>query len=79
MRTHVLERDGHRCQRCGFTAKPDSIEVKALTLDHILPRSLGGRTRSWNLQTFCLNCQIIKGNAAPTPAEVARSRRLQRG
>ena len=34
-RRHVLQRDGHVCQYCGFQGEP-------LSVDHVLPRSRGG-------------------------------------
>lgn len=50
----IFRRDGHTCQYCGRK----DVE---LTLDHILPRRLGGR-HSWdNLITACRACNHHKG------------------
>ena len=52
-RLRVLERDGYRCLACGTTAN--------LTMDHIVPASLGGRGKQKNLQTLCHPCNRAKG------------------
>lgn len=54
IRAVVLARDGHRCVRCGRT--------DALQIDHIWPWSLGGPTRSENLQTLCGACNRWKSD-----------------
>lgn len=33
-----------------------------MTRDHIVPRSLGGANRLWNLQTMCTRCNNKKGD-----------------
>ncbi|OZH54670.1 HNH endonuclease [Hydrocoleum sp. CS-953] len=59
-RREVLKRDHHRCQYCGTT--------KRLTLDHVIPRSKGGK-HSWdNVVTACERCNAFKGNRTPTEA-----------
>ncbi|MGK7918613.1 MAG: HNH endonuclease [Trichodesmium sp.] len=59
-RKEVLKRDHHRCQYCGTT--------KRLTLDHVIPRSKGGK-HSWdNVVTACEKCNATKGNRTPTEA-----------
>jgi len=50
----VLRRDNYTCQYCGQKNKP-------LTLDHVIPRRLGGE-HSWkNLVTACTTCNHRKG------------------
>jgi len=59
-RKEVLKRDHHRCQYCGTT--------KRLTLDHVIPRSKGGK-HSWdNVVTACEKCNATKGSRTPTEA-----------
>lgn len=53
LRSAVYERDGHTCLHCGAT--------DSLTLDHILPYSLGGPDSLDNLQTLCRSCNSRKG------------------
>lgn len=48
IRSAILERDGHRCVRCGAT--------ETLEIDHILPQSLGGPTIADNLRALCKTC-----------------------
>lgn len=53
MRRAVLERDRHRCVKCGST--------EGLQIDHIYPRWLGGLNVLANLQTLCAVCNMAKG------------------
>jgi 5-methylcytosine-specific restriction endonuclease McrA len=52
-RQGVLARDGHRCQYCGSAAE---------TLDHVLPRSRGGRHVWENLVAACRRCNHTKAD-----------------
>ena len=54
-RAEVYARDGGRCLRCGTD--------DGLTLDHIVPGSLGGTDCVNNLQTLCRPCNGAKGTA----------------
>jgi 5-methylcytosine-specific restriction endonuclease McrA len=58
----VLRRDNHRCCYCGNPAN---------TIDHVLPRSRGGRDSWDNLVACCLRCNNAKGDQ--TPAEMGWS------
>ncbi|MEP6482648.1 MAG: HNH endonuclease [Rhodoglobus sp.] len=58
-RRGVLRRDTHRCGYCGGSAN---------TIDHVLPRSRGGKDSWENLVACCLRCNNIKGDR--TPAEM---------
>ena len=62
-RRSVLARDYHTCQYCGV--KPDRSE---LTIDHVLPRSRGGKTSWDNVVTACRRCNARKGNKTPAEA-----------
>lgn len=50
IRKAVLERDGHRCQLCGFYA-PSRLHIH-----HILKRTAGGTDHLDNLMTVCSAC-----------------------
>jgi len=52
---NVLKRDNYTCQYCGKIG-PD------LTIDHILPRSLGGKTSWDNVVVACQECNVRKSN-----------------
>lgn len=54
LRKMVYERDHCRCVTCGATDH--------LSLDHIIPWSLGGEDTMENLQTMCRSCNSRKGN-----------------
>lgn len=61
-RRNIMKRDHHTCQYCGI--KSD------LTLDHIMPKSRGGRDRWENLVTACNTCNVKKGNRTPDEANM---------
>jgi len=65
-RRNVLRRDLNRCQYCGSADK--------LTLDHVLPRSRGGRDTWENLVTACMSCNNRKGNRTPEEAGMVLGR-----
>lgn len=52
-RQGVLARDGGRCQYCGSSAE---------TLDHVIPRSRGGRHVWENLVAACRRCNHTKAD-----------------
>ncbi len=56
-RFNVFLRDRFTCQYCG--SKDD------LTLDHVLPRSKGGRTTWENVVTACAPCNLRKSDRLP--------------
>jgi len=62
-RRNVYLRDGHRCQYCGRVFSPGE-----LTLDHVVPRELGGRTTWENIVTACARCNARKANRLPLQA-----------
>lgn len=51
LRRRVLARDGHRCRRCGRTAR--------LQVHHIVWRRYGGPTTFRNLLTLCAHCHAL--------------------
>lgn len=53
-RKNIFERDNFECLECG--------SKENLSIDHILPFSLGGTTDPSNLQTLCKSCNSKKGN-----------------
>ena len=50
----VWKRDGFLCQHCKATQN--------LSVDHIIPESLGGDLSMHNLQTLCRSCNSRKSN-----------------
>ena len=55
IRHKVLVQAKYRCLACGISA-----EHKALEVDHILPRNLGGSDELHNLQALCYSCNSAK-------------------
>ena len=56
----VFLRDGFTCQYCGKKVSP-----KKLTIDHVLPKSKGGKTTWTNVVTACIDCNLKKGDKTP--------------
>ncbi|MDZ7758505.1 HNH endonuclease [Rhodohalobacter sp.] len=61
-RKNIMKRDRHICQYCGV--KSD------LTLDHVMPKSRGGKDTWENLVTACNKCNVKKGNRTPDEAKM---------
>lgn len=55
----VFIRDGHRCAYCG---------AKATTVDHLLPRSRGGKWDWLNCVAACSKCNESKADRTPAEA-----------
>jgi 5-methylcytosine-specific restriction endonuclease McrA len=64
-RTNVLARDNFECQYC---AKP--LSSKEATLDHVVPRSQGGKTTWENIVCCCPHCNRKKGGRTPSEARM---------
>jgi 5-methylcytosine-specific restriction endonuclease McrA len=69
-RKNILLRDRNTCQFCG-TVFPSS----ELTLDHVVPRSRGGRSSWENLVACCYRCNNSKGDRTPEEAGLKLARR----
>src|SRR5690348_14985959 len=61
LRYQASKQAGGRCQLCGITAKE-----RALDVDHIIPRSRGGKNEVANLQVLCSKCNRSKRNQDDT-------------
>jgi 5-methylcytosine-specific restriction endonuclease McrA len=64
-RKYVLMRDRYTCQYCG------KEESRNMTLDHIIPRSRGGKSSWENLVCACRQCNNRKNNRPPEEANMA--------
>lgn len=56
-RRNIYQRDRHTCQYCGKIPARDE-----LTIDHVLPRSRGGKTTWENVVLACVRCNTRKGS-----------------
>lgn len=54
-RKNILRRDNHKCQYCGRSDLP-------LTIDHVIPKSKGGQDTWENLVAACIKCNNKKGD-----------------
>lgn len=59
-RHNIFKRDDFSCQYCG--------KNKELTLDHLIPKSKGGKSTWTNLVTACKKCNARKGDYTPEQA-----------
>lgn len=57
-RLAIYMRDGLACVYCGASVE----EGTQLSLDHVIPHSEGGSTKSENLLTSCKRCNSSRGN-----------------
>jgi 5-methylcytosine-specific restriction endonuclease McrA len=62
-RRTLLSRDNFTCQYCGSTETP-------LTIDHIVPRSRGGKTEWTNCVAACASCNRRKADKLPAEAKM---------
>ena len=68
IRWRVFQRDGWKCISCGRGSQDDAI----LHIDHIVPRSKGGKDSIENYQTLCHLCNIGKSNRDNTDLRKSR-------
>ena len=64
-RRNIFARDRNRCQYCG-----KRFPTSELSLDHILPRTQGGRMEWTNIVCCCVQCNVRKGGRTPVQAGV---------
>jgi 5-methylcytosine-specific restriction endonuclease McrA len=72
-RINLMARDNFQCQYCN--KKPRRTE---LNLDHVVPRSLGGRSTWENVVTSCVDCNRRKGGRTPRQARMKLRRKPER-
>ena len=69
-RRNIFARDANRCQYCG-----KRFPTSDLSLDHVIPRSRGGRSDWANIVCACLRCNVRKGGRTPREAGMRLIRR----
>ena len=65
---NILKRDGNQCQYCG-------TRRGRMTVDHVVPRTLGGKESWENLVCACVHCNNRKGNRSPEQTGLSLLRR----
>ena len=64
-RRNIFARDRNRCQYCG-----QRFPTSELTLDHVVPRSMGGKAAWENIVCSCVACNVRKGGRTPEQAKL---------
>ena len=64
-RRNIYARDRNRCQYCGRR-----FPTSELSLDHIVPRSMGGVSDWTNVACCCTRCNVRKGGRTPKQAHM---------
>ncbi len=64
-RRNLYKRDHLTCQYCGRR-----MTTEALSIDHVVPRSRGGKTTWQNCVLACIQCNVRKGNRTPAEAGI---------
>lgn len=64
-RRNIYLHYGNRCCYCG-----KHLASSELNLEHIIPRSRGGKTDWNNIVTACIPCNLKKGNRLPEEAHM---------
>ena len=64
-RRNIYARDGSKCQYCG-----KKFSTTELSLDHVKPKSQGGRASWDNIVCCCVKCNVKKGGRTPEQAHM---------
>ena len=64
-RRNLFARDQNRCQYCGRR-----FPTSELSLDHVIPRSQGGKNSWTNIVCACIHCNVKKGGRTPQQAHL---------
>lgn len=62
-RKNIFKRDKFTCQYCGIQPGPEE-----LTIDHVMPKSRGGKSTWENSLLACVKCNSRKANRTPDEA-----------
>ncbi len=68
-RAGVATRDDYKCQYCGV-----SLAKNKATIDHVIPRAVGGKSGWLNTVCACFDCNNKKDNRTPSQAKMVLSR-----
>ncbi|MBX6423587.1 HNH endonuclease [Thermosulfurimonas sp. F29] len=63
-RANLFMRDNYTCQYCGKSVR----NPRDRTIDHVIPRSRGGKTVWTNVVLCCRKCNLKKGDRTPQEA-----------
>lgn len=71
---NVFVRDNQECQYCGLHIE----ETKDCTIDHVIPKAQGGKSRWDNCVTACKPCNHRKADRTPSQAKMFLKRKVTR-
>jgi len=66
-RRNIFKRDRYCCQYCGKQCRGD-VAMEELSIDHVLPKSRGGKSSWENCVLACMVCNARKANKTPEEA-----------
>jgi 5-methylcytosine-specific restriction endonuclease McrA len=72
-RRNIFARDNNQCQYCG-----KKYPTSELSLDHVVPRSRGGRSTWENIVCACVGCNVKKGGRTPKEAHMSLIRKPEK-
>jgi len=72
-RRNIFARDKNLCQYCG-----KKFPTSELSLDHVIPRSMGGQSVWSNIVCACTGCNVKKGGLTPKQAFMTLIRRPEK-
>ncbi|MBN1796478.1 MAG: HNH endonuclease [Sedimentisphaerales bacterium] len=72
-RRNIFARDKNTCQYCG-----KRFATSELSLDHIIPRSIGGESCWDNIVCACTKCNVKKGGRTPKHAHMTLIRKPEK-
>lgn len=64
-RRNIYARDSNKCQYCG-----KKFPTTELSLDHVIPKSQGGKATWDNIVCCCVKCNVRKGGRTPDQAHM---------
>lgn len=70
-RKNIITRDRHRCQYCRTFKGP-------MTVDHLIPKTKGGKDTWENMVCACTRCNNRKGNRTPESANMPLNKKPSR-
>jgi 5-methylcytosine-specific restriction endonuclease McrA len=72
-RRNIFARDKNCCQYCGKKSL-----TSELSLDHVIPRSIGGKSNWENIVCACTACNVKKGGRTPQQAGLSIIRKPEK-
>jgi len=66
-RRNIFKRDKYTCQYCGHQFRSE-VAMRDLTIDHVMPKSRGGKSTWENCVLACIDCNKVKADRTPDEA-----------